>query len=129
MRRPSPHGLPVRKGITLPDLVTTVLIAAEDKKGEDLAVLDLEGRTIVADAFVIVTGRSKIQTRSIADAIIEAARAAGFAVARTEGYSDGGWILIDLGTVVVHVFTPDQRQFYNLERLWGRPAEARAQSS
>jgi len=129
VRRPSPHGLPVRKGITLPDLVTTVLIAAEDKKGEDLAVLDLEGRTIVADAFVIVTGRSKIQTRSIADAIIEAARAAGFAVARTEGYSDGGWILIDLGTVVVHVFTPDQRQFYNLERLWGRPAEARAQSS
>jgi ribosome-associated protein len=129
VRRPSPHGLPVRKGITLPDLVTTVLIAAEDKKGEDLAVLDLEGRTIVADTFVIVTGRSKIQTRSIADAIIEAARAAGFAVARTEGYSDGGWILIDLGTVVVHVFTPDQRQFYNLERLWGRPAEARAQSS
>lgn len=92
-------------------------------------MLDLEGRTIVADAFVIVTGRSKIQTRSIADAVIEAARADGFTVARTEGYSDGGWILIDLGSIVVHVFTPDQRQFYNLERLWGRSAEARVQSS
>jgi ribosome-associated protein len=110
--------------------LTTVRTAAEDKKGEDLAFLDLEGRTIVADTFVIVTGRSKIQTRSIADAIIEAVRGADFAVARTEGYNDGGWILIDLGSVVVHVFTPDQRQFYNLERLWGRPAaEARAQSS
>ena len=109
--------------------MTTVREAAEDKKGEDLIFLDLEGRTIVADTFVIVTGRSRIQTRSIADAIIEAVRGAGFAVARTEGYSDGGWILIDLGSVVVHVFTPDQRQFYNLERLWGRPAEARAQSS
>lgn len=76
-----------------------------------------------------MTGRSKIQTRSIADAIAEAVRAAGFAVARTEGYNDGGWILIDLGPVVVHVFTPDQRQFYNLERLWGRPLELRAQSS
>ncbi len=78
---------------------------------------------------MIVTGRSKIQTRSIADAIVEGARGSGFAVARTEGYNDGGWILIDLGSVIVHVFTPDQRQFYNLERLWGRPAEARAQSS
>ncbi|MGD0473324.1 MAG: ribosome silencing factor [Candidatus Velthaea sp.] len=109
--------------------MTTVRAAAEDKKGEELTFLDLEGRTIVADTFVIVTGRSKIQTRSIADAIIEAVRGAGFAVARTEGYNDGGWILIDLGTVVVHVFTPDQRQFYNLERLWGRSTEARAQSS
>ena len=63
-------------------------------------VLDLEGRTIVADAFVIVTGRSKIQTRSIADAIVEDVRANGLPVARTEGYSDGGWILIDLGPIV-----------------------------
>ena len=67
--------------------------AAEDKKAEDLAVLDLIGRTIIADAFVVMTGRSAIQTRSIADA-----------------------------------FTPDQRQFYNLERLWGRVAEARAEA-
>lgn len=77
----------------------------------------------------MLSGRSKIQTRSIADAITERVREAGFAVARTEGYSDGGWILIDLGPVVVHVFTPDQRQFYNLERLWGRVSEARAESS
>ena len=81
--------------------------------------LPLEGRTIVADAFVLATGRSKIQTRSIADAIVQSARENGFPPARTEGYADGGWILIDLGPIVVHVFTPDQRQFYNLERLWG----------
>jgi ribosome-associated protein len=110
----------------LPELVDIVRAAAEDKKGEDIAVLDLDGRTIVADAFVVVTGRSKIQTRSIADAITDAAKENGFAVARTEGYADGGWILIDLGPIVAHVFTPDQRTFYNLERLWGRVAEARA---
>jgi ribosome-associated protein len=92
-------------------------------------VLDLDGRTIVADAFVVVTGRSKIQTRSIADAITDAVREAGFRVARTEGYSDGGWILIDLGDIVAHVFTPEERAFYNLERLWGRVAEARAAES
>lgn len=92
-------------------------------------MLDLGGRTIVADAFVVVTGRSKIQTRSIADAIVEAAREGGFPVARTEGYNDGGWILIDLGPIVAHVFTPEERAFYNLDRLWGRVAEARAAES
>ena len=90
-------------------------------------MLDLAGRTIVADAFVVMTGRSAIQTRSIADAIVERAEKAGLRP-RIEGYADGGWILIDLGHVVVHVFTPDQRQFYNLERLWGRVAEARAEA-
>ena len=101
--------------------------AAEEKKGEDIAVLDLTGRTIVADAFVVVTGRSAIQTRSIAEAIIEHAEEAGLRP-RVEGHADGGWILIDLGNVVAHVFTPDQRQFYNLERLWGRVTEARAEA-
>jgi ribosome-associated protein len=113
----------------LPDLTDVVRAAALDKKAEDLAILPLEGRTIVADAFVIATGRSKIQTRSIADGITQAVRDAGFAVARTEGYADGGWILIDLGTVVAHVFTPDQRAFYNLERLWGATDTAAARSS
>ena len=109
------------------DLVSIVRDAAEDKKGEDIAVLDLAGRTIVADTFVIVTGRSPIQTRSIADAIVEKAEEAGLR-ARLEGHADGGWILIDLGNVVVHVFTPEERQFYNLERLWGRVAEVRAEA-
>lgn len=103
--------------------------AALDKKAEDLLTLPLAGRTIVADYFVIATGRSSIQNRSIADGIAEKVRAAGFAVARTEGYADAGWILIDLGSVVVHVFTPEQRAFYNLERLWGAGAASQAQSS
>ena len=101
--------------------------AAEDKKAEDVTILDLTGRTIVADTFVVVTGRSTIQTRSIADAVVDKAEEAGLR-ARLEGHADGGWILIDLGHVVVHVFTPEQRQFYNLERLWGRVAEVRAEA-
>ena len=99
--------------------------AALDKKGEDFIVIDVAGRTILADTFALVTGRSKIQTRAIADAISEAVRAQGHPVTRTEGYSDGTWILMDLGHVIAHVFTPDQRQFYNLERLWSA-IEARA---
>ena len=103
--------------------------AALDLKAEDVLTLPLEGRTIIADAFVIATGRSKIQTRSIADAIVQKAKEAGFPVARTEGYADGGWILIDLGPIVAHVFTPEQRTFYNLERLWGAPDVAATKTS
>ena len=110
-------------------MITVARDAALEKKGEDIAILELGGRTIVADAFLVVTGRSRIQTRAIADAIGEAARSAGYPTPRTEGYSDGGWILIDLGTVVAHVFTPDQRAFYNLERLWGAPEARQAKSS
>ncbi|MEO6912409.1 MAG: ribosome silencing factor [Candidatus Baltobacteraceae bacterium] len=103
--------------------------AALDKKGEDLIEIDIAGRTIIADTFLIVTGRSKIQTRSIADAIGAAAKDAGHRVARTEGYTEGTWILLDLGAIVVHVFTPEQRTFYNLERLWTGAPERQAQST
>lgn len=103
--------------------------AALDKKAEDVVEIDVAGRTIIADKFVIVTGRSKIQTRSIADSIAEKIKEAGLQVSRVEGYADGNWILIDLGNVVVHVFTPEQRTFYNLERLWSALPERAAQSS
>lgn len=87
----------------------------------------MSGRTILADTFALVTGRSKIQTRAIADEIAEKAEAAGQKVARMEGYADGNWILIDLGHVIAHVFTPEQREFYNLERLWSEVEKRQAQ--
>lgn len=103
--------------------------AALDKKAEDLMEIDVAGRTILADKFVILTGRSKIQTRSIADNIAEKIKEAGLRVSRMEGYADGNWILLDLGSVVVHVFTPEQRAFYNLERLWAAAPERQVQTS
>lgn len=103
--------------------------AALDKKGEQFLEIDVSGKTIIADRFVIVTGRSKVQTKAIADGIAEKIKEAGLRVGRIEGYADGNWILIDLGDVVVHVFTPEQRAFYNLERLWAEASERQAQSS
>lgn len=100
--------------------------AALDKKGEEFLTIDVSGRTILADTFAIVTGRSKIQTRAIADAVVEAVETAGGRVARVEGNDDGTWILIDVGNLIVHVFTPDQRTFYNLERLWNAVAAREA---
>lgn len=110
-------------------MIDVVRDSALDKKGESFTVLDVSGRTILADQFAIVSGRSKIQTRAIADSIVEAVNDRGYKVARVEGYADGGWILIDLGNVIVHVFTPEQRVFYNLERLWSEVAQRKAQGS
>jgi len=110
-------------------LIDVVCDAAQDKKGEELTVLDVSGRTILADTFVVVTGRSKIQTRAIADAIAETVKTEGYPAPRMEGHAEGSWILIDMGHVIAHVFTPEQRQFYNLERLWSEVAKRQAQSS
>ncbi|MDQ6826397.1 MAG: ribosome silencing factor [Candidatus Eremiobacteraeota bacterium] len=113
---------------SLPELLDIVRDAAAEKKGEDIRVIDLTGKSDIADNFLIVTGRSKIQTRAIADGVTEAARGNAFAVRRTEGYTEGSWILLDLGMVVVHIFTPEQRTFYNLERLWADTEQRRAKT-
>ena len=113
----------------LADIVELARSAAREKKGEDIAEIDIAGRTIIADRFLIITGRSKIQTRSIADNISGKLAENGTRVARVEGYADGNWILLDAGNLVIHVFTPEQRAFYNLERLWAMPAERQVKTS
>lgn len=118
-----------KENVGLAELIDVVRAAALDKKAEDLTEIDVRGRTILADVFVVVTGRSRVQIRSIAEGIAEAVEAAGFEVPRAEGLAEGGWILLDLGSIVVHVFTPEQRSFYNIERLWSAVADRRARSS
>jgi ribosome-associated protein len=98
--------------------------AALSKKGEEVVMLDIRKLANFADYFVLATGRSLIQARAIADAVVEACEDDFGSPIRTEGYSEGGWILVDYGPVIVHVFLPQTREFYNLERLWGKPAAA-----
>jgi ribosome-associated protein len=117
-----------RRASTIAELIDLVRNAALDKKGEDFTTIDVSNRTILADFFALVTGRSKIQVRAIADAIIEKVEESG-RTARVEGYQEGSWILIDLGNLIVHVFTPEQRRFYNLERLWSEVEQRRVSQS
>ena len=95
--------------------------AAMDKKAENVVLIDIRGRANFADYFVLATGRSAIQVRAIADGVVEASETKFGAPIRTEGYNDANWILVDYGSVIVHVFTPAAREFYNLERLWAKP--------
>ena len=98
--------------------------AASAKKAENVLMLDIREKAGFADYFVLGTGRSVIQARAIADAVVEAGEDRWGAPLRTEGYNDGSWILVDYGPVIVHVFTPQAREFYNLERLWGKTPAA-----
>lgn len=92
--------------------------AAWSKGALDPVALDVSERFALSDVFFIVTGRSERNTKAIADEIEEAMLAAGTKLLRREGKSDGRWILLDFGSLVVHVFHDDERGFYALERLW-----------
>jgi len=98
---------------------TIIITAAEDKKANYTTSLDLRGKTLIADYFVICTGTSNIHIRSIADGIIEAMEQRGHRQETLEGYSEASWILLSYGDVIAHIMSETQRSYYKLERLWG----------
>lgn len=102
------------------EILTTVVKAADDKRAEDIVALDVAQVSLLADYFVIMSANSKRQVQAIADAVVEEAHKTDVDVRRIEGKQTGTWVLVDLGDVVVHIFQKDQRQFYNLEKLWSQ---------
>jgi len=99
--------------------VATVVRAALDKKAQDVVVLDLRKTPAFTDFFVLCSGLNQRQVKAIADAVEETLRAAKIRPAHIEGYDRADWVLMDFFSFIVHVFTPQTRQFYALERLWG----------
>lgn len=99
--------------------VARVVKAALDKKASDVVVLDLRHTPAFTDFFILCSGQSQRQVKAIADGIEEALRAAKVRPAHVEGYDRAEWVLMDFFTFIVHVFTPQTRLFYSLERLWG----------
>ena len=120
--------LPPSAGRELGDgsLVQTVMASLEDAKAESTTLIDLHGKTSIADAMIITTGRSSVHVAAIAERVLKALKDAGLGVPRTEGLVNGDWVLIDAGDAIVHVFRPEVREFYNLEKMWGadRPKAA-----
>jgi ribosome-associated protein len=108
-----------RKTARLPRQVEDAVRAAESKKAEDLVVLDLRTSAGFTDYFVICSGSNPRQIRAIADAVIDALAREGCKPAHVEGYDRSEWVLLDYFDFVVHVFAPQTRLFYGLERLWG----------
>lgn len=99
-------------------LVQLVKGLAAEKKAGDTVILEVGKVSLVADYFLIASGNTKTQVHAIADHIMENVKAEGYPLLHREGYNEGLWVLLDYGSVVVHIFQPQEREFYNLERLW-----------
>ena len=95
-----------------------VLAQLDDMKAEDTATIDLIGKTSIADVMVVTSGRSNRHVGAIADRVIQGLKRAGLSRVRVEGMPHCDWVLIDAGDVIVHVFRPEVRAFYNLEKMW-----------
>jgi ribosome-associated protein len=121
---PRPDGLPHRDAAAPAsdrepiDLARRIVELAEDKKAADIVLLDLAGLTTLADAFVICSGGSERQIDAIADGIVEGLREEGVRPIGREGTPASHWVLVDFGSVIVHVFTPPERDYYGLEKYW-----------
>ena len=108
-----------RKTQRIPRQIAQAMTAADDKKAADIVLLDLRKAAGFADYFLICSGGNSRQIRAIADAVMEALAKDGAKPAHVEGYERSEWILIDYFDFIVHIFAPETRMFYSLERLWG----------
>ena len=108
-----------RKSVRLPAQVVQATRAAEDKKATDVVVLDLRKAAGFTDYFVLCSGSNARQIRAIADSVMAALADEGVKPAHVEGYDRADWVLLDYFDFIVHIFQPETRLFYGLERLWG----------
>lgn len=109
-------------------LLKTLLAQLDEDKAEEVVAIDLEGRADYADMMIVASGRSARHVASIADHLAEKVKAAGFGRAIVEGEKAGDWAIVDCGDVIVHVFRPEVRAFYDLEAMWSKVATQRAQA-
>ncbi|MEP3438707.1 MAG: ribosome silencing factor [Hoeflea sp.] len=92
-----------------------------DSKAEDIVVIDIAGKSALGDHMVVASGRSNRHVAAICDHLISEIKDAGFGVPRVEGLATGDWVLIDAGDVIIHIFRPEIREFYNIEKMWQTP--------
>ncbi|MBC5683321.1 ribosome silencing factor [Firmicutes bacterium AM43-11BH] len=99
-------------------MVKTAYQALDEKKGEDIKIINLEGISVLADYFIIANGTNSSQVQALVDNVEEELHKAGYSLKQREGYSNGNWVLLDFGDIIVHIFDRENRLFYDLERIW-----------
>ena len=115
--------------LTSDEILERILTSLDDDKAEDVVTIDLRGRSAMADHMVIASGRNARQVVTIAEKLAQRIKDATGRTARIEGKDAGDWVLIDTGDIIVHVFRPEVREFYQLEKMWLPPAQAAAAAS
>ncbi len=100
------------------DMTRLAMDALEDKKAEDIRVIDISEISVIADIFMIAGGSNRSQIQALCDNVEEKLGRAGYAVKQIEGYDTANWVLMDFGSIIVHIFDKENRLLYDLERLW-----------
>lgn len=117
-----PHKTAVRRQIAADDVLRIILDSLDDSKAEDIVSIDIAGKSALADFMVVATGRSQRHVGAIADHLSRDIAEAGGRITSIEGMPHCDWVLIDAGDVIVHVFRPEVRSFYNIEKMWSPDA-------
>jgi len=104
--------------LELKEQVLELCKVLDDKKALDIVAINVADKTIIADWFIICSGRVPAQVKSLADELEEKAPELGLELRRQEGYREGRWVVLDYASILVHIFIPDERKYYNMERLW-----------
>ena len=115
---PSPVGT---SGSSVSSALYKILASLEDSKAENIVSIDIQGKSSLGDHMVIASGRSNRHVAAVAEHLLRAIKDAGMGQARVEGLGGSDWVLIDAGDIIVHVFRPEVREFYNLEKMWLTP--------
>lgn len=101
-------------------LARKIALLAQDEKALNVSILDISKLTVLADYFIVASGRSVLQVRNLAETIVKTlSEEAGLQPLRQEGLTEGKWVVIDYGTIIIHLFRQEERDFYQLENLWG----------
>jgi ribosome-associated protein len=109
-----------------PSLLSRILVSLDDDKAEEIVTIDLEGRSSLADSIVIANGRSQRHVSAIAQHLARRLKEAGYGTRPVDGMASGDWVLVDAGDVIVHIFRPEVRAYYDLEGMWSVKEPARA---
>jgi len=126
----SPSAAPLLAANASGEALKTVLASLEDAKAEDTITIDIQNKSSIGDFMVVTSGRSHRHVGAIADRLIGDLKNAGIGPVRVEGLPNCDWVLVDAGDLIVHVFRPEVREFYNIEKMWSAESywESRAQA-
>jgi len=115
---PSPKRQPTEAAVPQTDMIDLVLRSLDDAKAEQTVHLDITGKSSLSDHMVVTSGRSHRHVGAVADQLAKDLKDAGFGKPRVEGLPHCDWVLVDGGDVIVHIFRPEVREFYNIEKMW-----------
>ena len=110
--------------MTIHEYAMEICKTLDNKKAEDILLIDIGDKSVLADYFVIASGRNNIHVKTLAEEVEEKLEESGFILRRAEGKTEGRWVVLDYGDVLVHLFHPEEREYYNIERLWADEGNA-----